>query len=75
LREDREMTTDEDRWDRGWHKVPEGEAQEWDDLYRNVAAFLIRHGVGKAVSVVEFEGQRYMLSMALEEMPDSDEIS
>lgn len=53
-----------------WHTVPDEEVEEWDDLYRNVAAFLIRHAVCRAVSVVEYEGQRYVCHVNLEPIPD-----
>jgi hypothetical protein len=53
-----------------WHTVPDDEVAEWDDLYRNVAAFLIRHAVSRAVSVVEFEGQRFVCHVNLELIPD-----
>jgi hypothetical protein len=57
-------------WGDDWHSIPEEEAAEWDVLYRNVTAFMIRHAVRKAVSVVEFEGERFVCHVNLEPIPD-----
>jgi hypothetical protein len=52
-----------------WQTIPEEEAHEWDDLYRETAAFLIRHMVTHAVSIVEFEGERFVLRLQLDPIP------
>jgi hypothetical protein len=53
-----------------WHTIPDEETADWDVLYKNVAAFLLRHAVSRAISIVEYDGCRYICHVNLEPIPD-----
>jgi len=53
-----------------WHKVPEDQQEEWDELYRAIATQLIGHNVYHATAVLECEGRPLMISINLEFMPE-----
>src|SRR5215471_15491792 len=52
-----------------WDKVPPEHQKEWDDFYREAAAKLICFRVTKAACVVEYDGQRWLLSIDMHPLP------
>jgi hypothetical protein len=52
-----------------WDEVPKEQQKEWDDFYRAAASKLIVYQVRKAACVVEFDGERWLLSVEMNRLP------
>lgn len=55
--------------DEQWHEVPEDEVEEWDEFHRNLAAYLLKHGIQKATALLELDGEAWTVLIELKRLP------
>ena len=52
-----------------WHEVPEDQIDAWDKFHRDVAAYLLGHGIQKASALLELDGEAWTILIELKRLP------